>query len=234
MINDKRVLAVIPARGGSKGIPHKNIVDLGGKPLIAYTIEAALQCKYIDRLIVSTDDEEIADVAKKHEAEVPFIRPEHLSSDQSKTIDALLHAVEYCEKEDGPYDVVVLLQATAPFRDGEDITNALNKYINHNEQSVVSVHKVADHPLLIRCMDESGEVSSILQMSSTVRRQEMPNYYVVNGAIYINNRSELSSETSLNDNKVGCEISEIHGIDIDDVSDLEYARWIIEKRSIGI
>lgn len=234
MIDEKRVLAVIPARGGSKGISHKNIVDLGGKPLIAYTIEAALQCKYIDRLIVSTDDEQIAAVAKDCEAEVPFIRPEHLSGDQAKSIDALLHAVEYCEKEDGPYDVVVLLQATSPFRDGEDITNALNKYIDHNERSVVSVHKVTDHPLLIRSMDESDAVSSILHINSTVRRQEMLHYYVVNGAIYINKRSELSNETSLNDNEIGCEIAENHGIDIDDASDLEYARWVIEKRSIGI
>lgn len=225
MINGKRVLAVIPARGGSKGIPHKNIVDLNGKPLIAYTIEAALQCKYVDRVVVSTDDDEIAEVSKRFGADVPFIRPAYLSTDTAKSIDALLHAVEFCEQREGVYDIVTLLQATSPFRDAKDLSGALEMYESSGNKSIVSVHVASENPILLRQRDEQGNVYPILNAPSTVRRQEMETYYTVNGAFYINSREQLTQDVSLNDNDIGYVISRRHGIDIDDVDDLEYARW---------
>ena len=227
MIENKRILAVIPARCGSKGIPHKNIVDLGGRPLIDYTIQAALGSKYVDRLVVSTDDEEIALVSKTCGADVPFLRPDYLSSDTAKSIDALIHAVEFCEDEEGQtYDIIVLLQATSPFRDSADLDGALERFMATGEQGVVSMNEVDENPVLIRTMDETGKLTKLMDTTSTVRRQDMKKFYFVNGAIYINNRKTLDRDTSLNDNPVGYVMPMSHSIDIDDVSDLEYARFI--------
>ncbi|MCF0184977.1 MAG: acylneuraminate cytidylyltransferase family protein [Bacteroidaceae bacterium] len=227
MIENKRILAVIPARGGSKGIPHKNIVDLGGRPLIDYTIQAALGSKYVDRLVVSTDDEEIALVSKACGADVPFLRPDYLSSDTAKSIDALIHAVEFCEDEESKaYDIIVLLQATSPFRDSGDLDGALERFIATGELGVVSMNEVEENPVLIRTMDESGNLTKLMDTSSTVRRQDMKKFYFVNGAIYINNRKTLNRATSLNDNPVGYVMTLDHSIDIDDMSDLEYARFL--------
>ncbi|MCF0129935.1 MAG: acylneuraminate cytidylyltransferase family protein [Pseudobutyrivibrio sp.] len=221
------MLAVIPARGGSKGIPHKNIVDLGGRPLIDYTIQAALGSKYVDRLVVSTDDEEIALVSKACGADVPFLRPDYLSSDTAKSIDALIHAVEFCEDEESKaYDIIVLLQATSPFRDSGDLDGALERFIATGELGVVSMNEVEENPVLIRTMDESGNLTKLMDTSSTVRRQDMKKFYFVNGAIYINNRKTLNRATSLNDNPVGYVMTLDHSIDIDDMSDLEYARFL--------
>src|SRR5690606_12646538 len=125
MYRDRRFLAVIPARGGSKGIPNKNIVDVNGKPLIQYTVEAALNSKYLDRIIVSTDSLEIAKVAKACGAEVPFLRPAELATDTSKTIEALLHAVREISTSNLRYDYLVLLQPTQPLRQSFHIDEAV-------------------------------------------------------------------------------------------------------------
>lgn len=227
MIADKRVLAVIPARGGSKGILHKNIADICGKPMIAYTVRAAADCGYIDRCVVSTDDSEIADAARQSGGEVPFMRPEHLSTDTAKSIDVLLHAVEYCEGEDGPYDIIILLQPTSPLRTGQDITGALESFIEGGCASLAAVSEVKENPILIRDLDENGFMTSLMGGNATVRRQDMRKYYFVNGSIYINLRSELHPETSLNDNRRGYRIPKEHSIDIDVSEDLEYVRWVL-------
>lgn len=125
MIDGKRVLAFIPARGGSKGIPHKNIQDLAGTPLIGHTIKAALNCPYVDACMVSTDDDEIARVAHEQGGWVPFLRPIELATDTSKTIDCLDHAVKKLAADGTPFDIVCLLQATSPFRTAEDLTGAI-------------------------------------------------------------------------------------------------------------
>ena len=185
MYKNKRVLAFIPARGGSKGIPHKNIIDLNGYPLISYSITEALKSKYIDKVLVSTDDEKIASVAKEYGADVPFLRPERLASDKAKTIDAVLHAIDFMNQNGDKYDTFVLLQPTQPLRTMEDIDGAIEKYMDNNCTPLVSVSLVDDHPLLIRTIKE-GRLESLLNQSSTCRRQDMPQYYKVNGCIYIN------------------------------------------------
>ena len=229
MIEKNKIVALIPARGGSKGIKNKNIIDLCGKPLISYTIQAALESKYIDKVIVSTDSQEIADVAIKYGAEVPFLRPGELASDTSKTIDAVMHAVGELEKRKEEYDILILLQATQPLRTADDIDSAIELFIKNKGQSLVSVSPVEDNPILIRTIDNLGRMNSILPMKSTCRRQDMPLYYRVNGCIYINLISELDLNTSFNDNKIPYTMPKERSVDIDEIKDLLIAQYYISR-----
>ena len=229
MIEKNKIVALIPARGGSKGIKNKNIIDLCGKPLISYTIQAALESKYIDKVIVSTDSQEIADVAIKYGAEVPFLRPGELASDTSKTIDAVMHAVGELEKRKEQYDILILLQATQPLRTADDIDSAIELFIKNKGQSLVSVSPVEDNPILIRTIDNLGRMNSILPMKSTCRRQDMPLYYRVNGCIYINLISELDLNTSFNDNKIPYIMPKERSEDIDEIKDLLIAQYYISR-----
>ena len=229
MIEKNKIVALIPARGGSKGIKNKNIIDLCGKPLISYTIQAALESKYIDKVIVSTDSQEIADVAIKYGAEVPFLRPGELASDTSKTIDAVMHAVGELEKRKEEYDILILLQATQPLRTADDIDSAIELFIKNKGQSLVSVSPVEDNPILIRTIDNLGRMNSILPMKSTCRRQDMPLYYRVNGCIYINLICELDLNTSFNDNKIPYIMPKERSVDIDEIKDLLIAQYYISR-----
>lgn len=220
----ERVLALIPARGGSKGIPGKNTKKLAGKPLIAYTIEAANGSACIDDVLVSTDSEDIAEVAREYGAWVPFLRPTELASDTAKTIDAVMYTVNRLAKEGREYDYVILLQPTSPLRKSEDIEGAFC-LARKTGEDVVSVSEVSDSPILIRTCAEDGQLTPLLSGSSTVRRQDMPKYYRVNGSIYVNRVSELSSETSLNDNRMGYVMSRERSVDIDEPVDFLVAEY---------
>ena len=228
MIQKKRFLAIIPARSGSKGIKYKNIIDLSGKPLIAYTIEEALKSKYIDDVVVSTDGEDIANISKIYGAKVPFLRPKELSTDTSKTIDCVIHCIEELKKMNLEYDYIVLLQPTQPLRKSWHIDEAIELIIEKDCESLVSVSKVKDHPILIRRIVEDGKVENLLSCSSTQRRQDFEDYYKVNGAIYINRINEdLNLNTSLNDNKLAYIMDEKYDIDIDEMIDLRIAELVI-------
>ena len=222
MFNGRKILGIIPARGGSKGIPHKNIVDLCGKPLISYTIEAGLKSNYIDYLMVSTDDNEIASLSKELGAQIPFLRPKELASDKAKTLDAILHATNNLYDMGMVFDDLVLLQPTQPLRTAEDIDRAIEKYFENGCKDLASVSEVDDNPILIRFIKDD-ELIPILNMSSTCRRQDMPKYYRVNGCIYINNIRNLNENTSFNDNIIPYIMKKEHSIDIDDYFDLEVA-----------
>lgn len=230
MYNGLKILSIIPARAGSKGVKNKNIIEICGKPLIVYTIEAAKNSKYIDEVIVSTDGDIIADVSKRNGASVPFLRPAELASDQSKTIDCIIHVINKLSETNCFYDVIVLLQPTSPLRTAEDIDGAIIKFFNYNQQSLVSVSKVEDHPLLIRTIDKEGFLHGLISASSTCRRQDMPLYYKVNGAIYINRADEINVDTSLNDNIIPYIIEESHAIDIDTEFDFIMATQLLENR----
>ena len=222
MFNGRKILGIIPARGGSKGIPHKNIVDLCGKPLISYTIEAGLKSNYIDYLMVSTDDNEIASLSKELGAQIPFLRPKEFASDKAKTLDAVLHATNNLYDMGMVFDDLVLLQPTQPLRTAEDIDRAIEKYFENGCKDLASVSEVDDNPILIRFI-KNDELIPILNMSSTCRRQDMPKYYRVNGCIYINNIRNLNENTSFNDNIIPYIMKKEHSIDIDDYFDLEVA-----------
>lgn len=232
MSKSYKVLALIPARGGSKGIPHKNIIPVNGKPLIAYTIEAAKGCSFIDRVLVSTDDPRIQEVALEYGADAPFLRPAALSQDDTKSIDVVLHAIDYCKNEEGdPYDIVVLLQPTSPLRDSNDISGALSLFAKTGCDSLCSVTPLREHPLLSRSMnEETGLLFPLLKHQSTVRRQDMPPYYHVDGAIYINYCNDLREDTSLNDNDCGYPLERSHSVDVDDMDDLNYAEFLLKRR----
>lgn len=226
MIEGKRVLALIPARGGSKGIKNKNIIDLCGKPLISYTIEAARASKYIDDVIVSTDSQLIGQVSIKYGAEVPFLRPDELASDTASTLSVVLHSIETLDSMNRQYDILVLLQATSPLRTTEDIDGALEQFEKIAEKDVVAVSIVNDPPILIRTI-ENGVMQNLIKTDSSVRRQDMMPYYRVNGSIYINSVSQLNNLTSFNDNPIPYIIAKSHAVDIDEYVDLKVAEYYI-------
>lgn len=229
MIQGKKVLALIPARGGSKGIKDKNIYKINDIPLIGYTINAAKDCDYIDDIVVSTDSERIGSVAREYGADVPFYRPAQLASDTATTLDAILHAVKTLSDMGRNYDILLLLQATSPLRDSSDIKGALETYMANGERPLASVNPVDDHPILIRTIEEEPvlKMNRLLDTGSTVRRQDMPKYYFVNGSMYINPISSLDENTSFNDNEVPYVMSTEHSVDIDEYKDIEMVKYYL-------
>ena len=185
------ILAIIPARGGSKGIPRKNIRLLARKPLIAYSIEASLKSKYIDRVVVSTEDEEIAEISKRYEAEV-IERPKEVARDDSPTIDAIFHALEVLKAEENyEPDIAILLQPTSPLRNAEDIDSAIELFLNADCESVVSVCEFKHSPYWCFVI-EGGYLKSLFgDEYLRRRRQDLEKVYMPNGAIYISTPENL-------------------------------------------
>lgn len=185
------ILVVIPARGGSKGIPGKNIKPLNGKPLIYYTIDAARCITDDAHICVSTDDDRIIDVVEHYGLKVPFKRPDYLATDTASTYDVLLHALHYYEEKGEHLDVIVLLQATSPFRTGEHVKEALALYSNEIDM-VVSVKETDSNPYYV-CFEENAQ--GMLEISKGdghyTRRQDCPPVYEYNGAIYVINPESL-------------------------------------------
>ncbi|WP_165044969.1 cytidylyltransferase domain-containing protein [Adlercreutzia sp. ZJ138] len=232
MLNGRKVLALIPARAGSKGIPGKNLADLAGKPLVGYAIEAALESEYIDDVVVSTDGDDIAKVSRDFGAEVPFMRPVILATDTSSTLSVVLHAIEALRSDGREYDDLVLLQPTQPLRTAKDIDGALMMYYDNGCQPLASVSPVDDHPLLVRSIDNNGTLQQLLDAKSTCRRQDMPAYFRINGCIYVNEVRSIDSETSFNDNSIPYIMDRSHSIDIDEPWDLNLARYLIQNPCI--
>ncbi|WLV25352.1 acylneuraminate cytidylyltransferase family protein [Aciduricibacillus chroicocephali] len=231
MYKKNTFLAVIPARGGSKGIPGKNIVNVQGKPLIEYTIDAAKESKYLDQVIVSTDDDNIKACAINAGAEVPFIRPAYLATDTAKTIDVLIHAVNELKKCGESYDFLVLLQPTQPLRKSFHIDEAIVKMCDGGYDNIVSVSPVSEHPILMRKVNGNDKLSNLLGVNSTVRRQDFLKVYKVNGAIYINKiDNSFNQDLSLNDNKVPYFMNSKYDLDIDSYRDLKLLDLILAEK----
>ncbi|MHA1384773.1 MAG: acylneuraminate cytidylyltransferase family protein [Candidatus Helarchaeota archaeon] len=193
MINGKSILAIIPARGGSKGLPGKNIKLLNGKPLIVWTIEAGLKSKYIDELMVTTDSTEIAELVKKHGANVPFIRPAYLATDTAATIDVIDHTLRYYHKNGKNFDIVVLLQPTSPLREDDDIDNMLEKFSENITQcdSIISIGEVHEHPSIMKKI-ENGRLKPICNnLEIKTRRQDNEKAYFPYGVAYIAKKDKL-------------------------------------------
>jgi CMP-N-acetylneuraminic acid synthetase len=224
-----RIIAIIPARGGSKGIPRKNVRLLNGKPLIAYSIEMALKSRHINRVIVSTEDQEIAEISKKYGAEV-IIRPKELARDDSPTIDVVFHILDFLEKEGYKPDVVVLLQPTSPLRNAEDIDNAVKLFLSNNCDSVVSVCEV-EHSPFWSFKIENGYLKPIFEENYIkMRRQDLPNVYVPNGALYVSTPATLRKYKSFYCPKTIPYVMPLErSIDIDNEIDLMLAELILKK-----
>ena len=232
MYSGKRFLAIIPARGGSKGIPHKNIMDLCGKPLISYSIEAAKRSKYIDYVLVSTDDVGIKEVSMKYGANVPFLRPDKISSDEAKSIDVVLHGIEFLKNHGEKFDYVVLLQPTSPLRTYEDIDSAIELILEKKESSLVSLCQVDENPILMRTIEENN-LKPILQFNGdNLRRQDLPTYYIFNGALYINTVEMLLKENAfVNEKSIPYIMEKNKSVDIDTIIDAKLAEYILEEKS---
>lgn len=231
MYKDKKILGVITARGGSKGLPGKNIRPLGGKPLIAWTIEAAKQSKYIDSVILSSDDPEICQTARDFGCEVPFIRPEHLATDTADSISVLLHALEQVSEN---YHGLVVLQPTSPFRSAFHIDQSIELYDGDSQNSVVSVTESQKSPHWMYWIDkESRHMTPVLKSDNSYsRRQDIPNAYVLNGALYVIGVERFKRDKKLLDeNTLAYVMNEKDSVDIDTIIDFKTAQFILENES---
>lgn len=223
-------LVIIPARGGSKGIPHKNIKLLNGKPLIYYTIDCARAICDDKDICVSTDDTEIVSVVEKYDLSVPFIRPAELATDTAGTYEVLLHALDFYEKQGRHYDVVILLQNTSPFRTAEQVKNALELYTPDLDM-VVSVKECPANPYY--CVfeeDKEGFLHVCKGDGSVFRRQDAPKVYEYNGAIYIINAEKLKT-THLHkmQKRVKYVMDEVSSFDLDTMWDWQMAEIIMKE-----
>lgn len=227
-----KVLAVIPARGGSKGLPGKNIKPLNDKPLIAWSIESANASKLINKTIVSTDDSKIIDVAKKFGANIPFVRPEELSSDTATTKDVLIHALNELKNLDETYDYLVLLQPTTPFRKAGDIDKMIQIAQQSNSDMVVSVKETSSNPYYVLFEEDENGFLQKSKPSSFTRRQDCPTVYEYNGSIYVIKVSALMAKDSLSfDKTIKYLMDEFHSVDIDSQFDLDFAEFLLSKNN---
>jgi CMP-N-acetylneuraminic acid synthetase len=231
---DAKILALIPARGGSKGVPRKNIRPVAGKPLIAYTIETALAAgDLLHRVIVSTDDEEIAAVARAHGAEAPFLRPADLAGDKIPMIPVIQHAVQFVEAQDGVrLDWVLLLQPTAPFRTVEDIRGAVELAQAGGCDSVISVVQVfAHHPILMKRIENDRLVPFCIEEKEGTRRQDyQPPAYMRNGAIYLSRRDVLMDGSIWGQSIRPYVMPEERSVNVDSELDLRLVELLLEER----
>ncbi len=232
MIDGKSVLAVIPARGGSKGIPRKNLKLAGGKPLIAWTIEAAKRSRTIDRLILSSEDPEIIDCAKKWGCEAPFVRPAELARDETPGIDPVLHALSQLP----PHDYVALLQPTSPLRTTEDIDACVAQCHESSAPACVSVCEVDKSPYWMYTLGARHQLTPILKdgVREAARRQDLPPVYSLNGAVYAA-RSEWLVRTRgfLGEGTVATIMKAENSLDIDSELDWVVLEAILSNRKGG-
>ena len=231
-MNSVEILGVIPARGGSKGIKHKNIKMLAGKPLIQYTIDAAQKSEKIDDFIVSTDSSEIADLAVNLGASVPFLRPSELATDTALAMDTIRHAVLAYEKANNVnVKAVMMLQPTSPLRTAKNIDDAINLFKKHNFDSCMSVvNAEATHPFKMKRIISNELVDFIETGMENPPRQSLPKVYIVNGAFYLVKRDILVEELSFKGNKcLPFEMDKNSSVNIDDELDFLLAELIINR-----
>lgn len=220
MYKNKKIVAIIPARRGSKGLQNKNMRILAGIPLIEHTLIEAKKACIIDKIIISTDSKEVYKIADKYGIKMNGYRPAELSNDTAILYDVIKYEIDNHKLIENGYEVLVLLQPTSPFRKSYMIEKALNNFIDLNQMSAVSVSEVEEHPIFMRRIN-NNELEKVLEINSTVRRQDLPMYYKINGMIYINKVKDIASEyLSLNDNVSPIIIPNGFDLDIDTIEDL--------------
>lgn len=230
--NRPLILGVIPARGGSKGIPRKNLYPIAGKPLIAYTIEAALASEMLTDTIVSTDDEEIARVSRAFGAEVPFMRPPELATDSAQAVPTIQHAVREMEKlRDVTFDVVVMLQPTTPLRTAGDIDACLRKLLETDADSVISVVDVGGHhPMRMKKIVDDVLVDYDTEAIENMPRQDLPPVYLRAGSVYATRRDVLMEQNSFKGSiSRPYIIPPNRAVNIDTMEDMIIAEWRIQN-----
>ncbi len=238
MYKGKRVLGLIPARGGSKGLPGKNIRLLSGKPLISWTIEQALAAKYLDEVIVSTDDEETAGIAKQYGAGVPFLRPKELASDTAKSVDVIFHALDFFQHQKCEFDYVALLQPTSPLRAADDIDKSVKKLIDNEEKadSLVSVGKLSHgHPHIVQKTSNKGFLQPFCgKKIRSARRQDLSKAYLPYGVIFLAKVESLRRlKTFYQERTLPFLIEKWQHYEIDDLYDFIAAETVFQ-REMGV
>lgn len=221
------LLALIPARGGSKGIPRKNIRSFCGKPLLQWSIDAALAALCVDQVVVSTDDPEIAEVARACGAEVPFLRPAELASDTASGIAPVLHCLEQLPKARD----LLLLQPTSPLRISADIETIVALRQQAGCESAVSVTPSSKHPAWMYGLSDLQRLEPLLQLDGGYCRQELPTAYVLNGALYLASRDFLLREGAfITSETVGYVMPSERSVDIDTPLDWQWAEFLMEQK----
>ncbi|WPC41043.1 acylneuraminate cytidylyltransferase family protein [Clostridium sp. JS66] len=230
MINNKKVLAIIPARGSSKGIPRKNVKNISSKPLIAYTIEETFKSKYIDKVIVSTEDAEIASISKTYGAEIPFLRPKDLALDTTPGIDPIIHAVNWFQEKGEIFNLVMCIQCTSPLRKFWQVDEAIEKLIRKNGDSIVSVCESEVSPYWMKKI-ENGIMKDFLDnVPFYARRQDIPQVYRLNGAIYIAKTEVLlKNKNWYTENTLPYVMDKKSSIDIDDMIDFKFVEFLMRE-----
>lgn len=223
-------LGIITARSGSKGIKDKNIRMLAGKPLMAYTIENALKSRYIDEVMVSTDSDVYAEIAKTYGAKVPFMRSDRNSTDTAKSVDVVFEVLDGYEKIRKYFDNVVILQPTSPLRTYKNIDEAFQLFYERNADSVVSVCECEHSPLLCGTLPEDWNLFGFIKNENSIRRQDLGKYYRLNGAIYLSKVKALRELNSFYGRKSYAYImAQRESVDIDTELDFEFAKMLIEN-----
>lgn len=231
MINSKKTLAIIPARGGSKGLPGKNLRPLRGVPLIAWTIKRATESRYLDKVITSTDDAEIAQVAKEAGAEVPFIRPSELATDTATSADVIIHALDEMEARGNSFDYIALLEPTSPLRKPEDIDKGIEKLLASPEKdTLVSLGEVhLEHPMVMKKV-EKDIVAPYADLPSITQRQEADEAYFPYGVLYLSKVDSFrKSKTFYGDKTLPFFIERWQNYEIDDIVDFMVIEKIMEE-----
>jgi len=229
---ERRFLGLIPARGGSKGIPRKNLISIAGKPLIDYTIEAALGSRRLDRVLLSTDDEEIAETGRRLGLKMPFLRPAELAGDDAPMMAVIRHAVGQLESAEGYRPMaVVLLQPTSPLRTAAHVDAAIELFLKEDADSVVSVSEPLEHPCDMAWFEKGTMHLALSAEERWKGRQTYPNFYFVNGAIYIV-KTELieTANHPWGGKTVPFLMSPLDSIDVDGDAQLKLAGLLLERR----
>ncbi|HDK7167351.1 TPA: acylneuraminate cytidylyltransferase family protein [Clostridium botulinum] len=228
------ILGLIPARGGSKGLPGKNIRNLNGKPLIEYAINEAKKSKYMDRLIVSTNDYGIAKICEELGAEIPFMRPNKLAQDNSKVIDTYIYTLNKL-KEEFNYivDILVIIQPTSPLRTVHHIDSCIELFFNKNADSVVTVCEVEHSPYWYKVLNKENKIESFIEYeNSNDNRQQLPKVYRPNGAVYVFKKDLIINKKSYyTDKSYGYIMKNEDSIDIDSIIDFKFAEFLIKEKS---
>ena len=225
MLAGEAVLAIIPARGGSKGLPGKNVRPLAGKPLLAWTLQAAQECPLLDRTILSSDDEEIMAVARRFGGEVPFVRPDHLASDTASSMEVILHALDTLPEH---YPWVVLLQPTSPLRRMEEIAASLEICQREGAPACVTVTP-AKSPLWCYFLEGDQRMIPVLGQDNTqVGRQQLPSAYALNGAVYVARSDWLRERRTFVTEETRAHVMPAErSVDIDTAFDFQWAEWLL-------
>lgn len=223
----KKIIALIPARGGSKRLPHKNIKDFCGKPLVAWTIEQAFSSRFIDKVVVSTDDEEIASVARSYGAEIPFLRSKELASDNSPIIDTIIQSIDWFKKRNESFDILILLQPTSPLRSFNDIDKCIEIYLNEKPSSIISVSEEKKHLSMFFKID-NGYLESLL---NDFRFKDLPNIFTPNGAIFVSSVNNIcKSKSFYKGNILPYIMPSERSIDIDYEFDFKLSEFLMNEK----